>query len=377
VRLASNNRRPSLVSEPNNLDPFASTARIFRSRPSGVFVEEFIAHVKQTGQPETFEGLYHGRLPSNTKYRILRKFDIDGKKRQSADMAPCPMCTPNRFLHGALVWLYELQMAAAIGHCCAEHANEAEKAFKHEEERRRQEDYLLVALPWLDRKKAVIEQLQPAAKEALRVHRKLRKGCGRLLQHLRHLIKLSGGRLYVIENLRSSEDEASGDYFGPAGFRGRGSGQIETRDHDLGHLNGTTALLSAYNPTKELAHVKRQVESFDFTGNEEEALNFIVSMTPEQKRAAVAIFQEIDRHYLKFIARLVDFSNFFERGNIEALHRYGTHPLNTFKFRATYDSWKGLPQVRFSTGGSETSIVIGLDVDNLNFRWEAPLFEKS
>jgi hypothetical protein len=357
-------------------EDLASPIRRFRTRPTGTFIEEVVAHIKRTGQPETIEALYHGRLPSNAKYRILRKIEIDGKKRPNGDLAPCPMCTPNRFLSGAIVWLYDLQVCAVIGHCCAEHASEAEREFKREEKKRYEEDYLLLALPTLDQKKSVLSALEPDTREALCVYRKFRKGCRLLQTHLRHLNRTGEGRLLITEVLQNSDSEEESDYFGPAGFKGRGAGGTETRDHDFGHLTGATALLSNYNPVDELAHIKRQIDSFEFSGSEENALDFIVSMTPQQRQAAVAIFQEIDASYVKFITRLLDFLSFFDRENVERLHRYGVHQLNNFPFEARYEIWKQYPRIVFRLRSQETSIVIGIFADQLNFRWEAPVVQK-
>lgn len=354
----------------NVLDSTAPYRR-FATSPSGIFIKEVVEHIRATGRPETFKGLYHGKIPKDAKYSILWKIQIDGKKRLGGDMAPCPMCTPNRFLDGVLAWFPNLQIAAVIGHCCADHANQAEREFKKSETKRQQEDYLLAALPHLDSKIDVICHLQPAATEALRIYRSFRKRSSGIQRHLRQVKQSTGGRLRVTEILWSKEHEEDRDYFGPAGFRGRSGSEVETRDHELGTLRGMTAVIGDYNPVSELENIRRQLESFVFRGDEEAALDFVVELDDAKRRAAVAIMQEIDRYYIKFIKRLKDFENFFSRENIELLRQYGNHPHNQFSFDAKYEVIRGRPRITFHYQGRDHQLVIGNEIENANFNWEA------
>lgn len=236
-------------------------------------------------------------------------------------------------------------------------------------------DFLLASLPRLDAKLNVIRNLQPAAAEALRIYRSFRKKCSSIQRHLRQVKQHSGGRLRVTEILWSKENEEDRDYFGPAGFRGRAGSETETRDHELGILKGMTALIGEYNPVKELSHITRLLESYVFTGGEENAIDFIVTMSDNQRRAAVALMQEIDRHYVKFILRLKDFESFFSRENIEVLHRYGNHPHNQFSFDANYETIRGRPRVTFRHKGRDCQLLIGSAIGNANFQWEAASFD--
>ena len=61
--------------------------------------------IVKTGQPELCDELFRGRLPNDVEYRILKRVDIDRRKRPKGDLAPCPMCTSNRFLRGSLVYV--------------------------------------------------------------------------------------------------------------------------------------------------------------------------------------------------------------------------------------------------------------------------------
>jgi hypothetical protein len=131
--------------------------------------------IADTGQPELIPALNHGAIPKDTKYSILRKVHIDRKKRPNRDMAPCPMCTKNRFLHGSLVFLYELGVSTVIGHCCADQVDIAEREYKAGRLQHWQEDYLLGALPHVSDKLDTVNQLAPFAQELQRVYRIIRR----------------------------------------------------------------------------------------------------------------------------------------------------------------------------------------------------------
>src|SRR5665647_253900 len=75
--------------------------RPFYERPLGIFVDQVIQELKDHAQPEKIESLYRGAIRKDVEFFIIRPITIDGKKRPNGDNAPCPMCTPNRFLSGA------------------------------------------------------------------------------------------------------------------------------------------------------------------------------------------------------------------------------------------------------------------------------------
>jgi hypothetical protein len=153
--------------------------RPFKDRPTGIWIDETVQRIKQTAVPEDIESLFRNQIPKDAKFRTLKHLiTIDGKKRPKGDHAPCPMCTPNRFLTGSLVWFYDLQFCAFIGNCCANDdvLAEAEKERKWRERRDDEESYLLAALPLVGPKLKVLESLKSVALEATRSYRKIRTG---------------------------------------------------------------------------------------------------------------------------------------------------------------------------------------------------------
>jgi hypothetical protein len=355
------------------LDPAAPPYRRFRTAPTGEFVKTVIEHIKATGQPETFDGLYRGRLPSDAKYRIIWRITIDQKKRPEGDRAPCPMCTPNRFLSGCLVWLYELQVVAVIGHCCADHAEEAEREFEARELKQQEEDFIWTALPHVPAKIDTLAKLMPAAMEALRIHRRFRRSSPSIQQHLRAIKDRGGARLRVFEIIKTAdpdEDTEGSDYFGPKGYRGRGKSETETRDIDLGMMVGTTALIRDYNPVKEVEDLGRVLASLESGSTEESALEFIVELNDKQRHAASVLLQDVDKRYPKILRRLADFAVFFSPASIKLLNSYGQHPLNPFRFEAERGTLAGQARVTFRCHKQECTIVIAPQIHNIDFAWD-------
>jgi hypothetical protein len=331
----------ALVTDPNQ--PSAAPYRPFRDWPSALYIEAVAKRIKETGEPEKIAGLYHRKIDRTAKFRILRKVYIDQKKRPNGDMAPCPRCgCADKFLRGVLAWFPDLQFCAVIGHCCADNEalNEAERDFKRREKQKYEEDYLLEGLPLLARKADLLVQWRGPASEALRIYREFRKGAPAIHQHLRALKERRGGELRLVEILRSAEDDAS-DYVGPAGFTGRGRNETVSRDIDFGFVAGLTAASRHFNPVKDLETTVRVLDSFDARPDEEEALHLICDMTEAQRRAAVAILQELDKAHAKLAEKMNDFWRFFERANIQRLDQYGTHSANHFPFEAGYRSEHG------------------------------------
>src|SRR6187200_1371652 len=107
----SNASRVSRVTKDSSL-PFRRLA----DRPSTVFVETVLKELRDKASPELIEELYRNPIPKDVQFFILRQVELDGLKRPNGDNAPCPMCMPNKFLRGALIYIPVMQCCAVIGH---------------------------------------------------------------------------------------------------------------------------------------------------------------------------------------------------------------------------------------------------------------------
>jgi hypothetical protein len=352
-------------------DP-AGTHRVFRSEPTHTFIDEVLDIIRETGQPELCEGLFHGRIPSDVPYKILHRIDIDRKKRPQRDMAPCPMCTPNRFLGGSLVYVPSLQVAAVIGHCCAQHAAVAERAFKAERLLKWEEDYLLAAMPFIESKQQSAETARPIAAEVQRVYRHLRARAPTTHALLRRLNERYHGRL-LLQDFDERSAEEHRDYLGPAGF---GRGNAEVREISLGEIIGTTAVLREYKPVKELYDVIRTINSVNFAGDEMAAIEFIATMSAEQRRATVATLQLADAYYDKFVRRIRDFIEFFSDTSVARLNTFGTHRLNPQSFSIEARLGKTTRVIKINSTGENCTIAIDKKIFSFDFAWKMIPYSK-
>jgi hypothetical protein len=345
--------------------------RPFNDRPTGIWIDETVARIKQTAQPELIESLQRNRIPKDAKFRVLRHLiTVDGTKRPESDSCPCPMCTPNRFLTGSLVWFPELQYCAFIGNCCANDnvLAEAEKEWKWRQRRDNEEDYLLAALPLVGQKLETLDNLKPVALEAMRAYRKFRNSLPVVHEQLRKIKQQYGGQLTLTEIIRD-ESQENEDYFGPAGFKGRGKDGVETRDHTFGSFSGHIAVVRDFNPGKELDHIHRMLTSVAANSYGQDPLEFICSMTEKQRHAAVVILRDVEASTIKLRSRLKDLASFYSRENAENLNRFFTHRLNSIYYQVELTSVRSQPTIRFKKGNGVYNLVRGSWATKLDFDW--------
>lgn len=346
--------------------------RQFKDRPTGIWIDETVARIKETAQPELIDSLFRNHIPKDAKFRVLKHLiTVDGRKRPEGDNCPCPMCTPNRFLTGSLVWFYEFQCCAFIGNCCANDdvLAEAEKERKWRDRRDSEESYLLDALPLVAPRLNVLESLKPVAAEAVRAYRKFRNTIPEVHELLRQMKHYHGGQLTLTEIIRDEAQEKDDDYFGPAGFKGRGKDGVESRDQILGTFSGQIAVQKDYNPTKELEDMHRMLLSVASDSYSQDALNFIVGMSENQRHAAVVILRDAEERIVKFKARLQDLASFYTAENAQTLHEFFTHDLNRLYFRVEFSNGRDGPTLKFKRGASIYTLIRGTWANKLEFDW--------
>jgi hypothetical protein len=336
--------------------------------PSSIFIQNVIAHLKTHAQPETCDLLYRNRIPKTTKFRIVQRIELGGRKRPDGDLAPCPMCTTNRFLSGALVYLPDMLCCAVIGHCCAskEARDEAEREYRWRTRRDHEQSLLLETLPIVPKRLEALGKLRPAAEEARRIYRKFRKDVPTVHGHLREIRYRRGGYLVVTE-LVEGDKENDIQTHGPRGLGRQGAEQ--TKEIEFGTIIGQTAVIKDYNPVRELDQAIRLLSSLELTPTEDLALDFIVSMDEKQRRAAVAIIEGADAARSKLVGRLHDFSKFFSKENIELIHDYGNYPNNPMRIDASFDLVRGQRRVSINHYEERFLVLIGSQLFDINFEW--------
>jgi hypothetical protein len=341
--------------------------RRFVDRPSTIFVNAVVKELKEHARPEWIDALYRNQISKNVTFFKLREIELDGKKRN--EHAPCPMCSSNRFLRGAFIYIPTMQCCAVIGHCCADKEAQAaaDREFRARNKRDYEETYLLENLCLVPARLQALEALKPAVVEARRLYRQFRKEASKVQFQLRQVKRNYGGRLLLHEIIRGGEDDEDNDYVGPSGFRGRGN--TETREHIFGTMDGSIATINNYDPVKELETVIRQLSSIDEVPTENALIDFITRISVQQRTAGVAIMTEVDRGVYKLVSRLKDFLSFFTRDNAERLNAFGTSPHNSFPFEASYGLLKGLPALAFKHRGYKCVLQLGKPCHPFSFSW--------
>ncbi len=326
-------------------------------------IEEFLGHIRHTGQPETFPGLHHGPIAKTESFSLLRRFDIDRSKRPDGDLAPCPMCQPNKYLRGSLIYLPNLRAVAAIGHCCADKENlaAADRDYRERIEGDFEDDYLIAHIPLIPAYLSVVERVRPAAREVERIYRSLRNA-GKSFQRPLRLVKKVGGLLALDEQLRVSADMA-----GPAGFRSRTS--IINQRIEFGFLRGMIALGSDYDPVRELNRIVTAVQSYNHGETDDALLDYVTALDAQSRHAATIKLREAGTGYLKFQDRIADFCNFFTPENIQLLNQWASHPVNPHRFETYFVGNK----CTFRRPGEYWSILLDPIIYAWEFPWPTPL----
>ncbi|WP_454683513.1 hypothetical protein [Ancylobacter moscoviensis] len=298
--------------------------------------------------PETFSGLYWGKIDRDEGFIILKRFEIERKKRADGKLAFCPRCCQHdKYRKGDLAWFPRLMVCAAIGNCCAGHeaGTTAAKEFKAKKDRDARENYLLEHLPLMAAKLDAVAQLEPVAVAAGEIYRQFRREVPKVHSQLRAAKANYGGNLVVSRVLRTDDAEDESDYVGPAGF-GRRSG-VETQETTLGLMAGQIALIRDFAPERELTMVRRQLESVGFSFTDEDAVDFILRNSERELKVALVILQSADEGHAKLVSRLREFWSFFTPENIGLIHAYGIHEDSPINVQAGYSVKSGRVDVRF------------------------------
>jgi hypothetical protein len=318
--------------------------RHFKERPSQVFVDKVCKHLADTGQPETFDDLFRDNLEKDEPFLRLQKIIINTKIRPNRDLAPCPRChSSNKFKEGWLVYLHERGAVAVVGNECA--SGEAQEAADREWEARQQrtkdEDYLLAAIPriptWLSEIDEVIETADAVVDFATTFRKDGREYFKQIQSSTRQ-----AGRLKVTQVLKNGGE-------GPRGIRSSGS-NVETVDHEVGTLNGLPMVKPSFNPAKTLREVAAELKKFVQSG-EDAAFHYVADMPVNERRLIAAHLKQQSRRALSASKDLIESRNFLSNSNVELLDRWGQHPYADFRFSVQLNAPEKSGHRRFEIKG--------------------------
>lgn len=307
----------------------------YPARPSGLVIERFLQHVRETGQPETFPSIDTSKPPRDADMVFLKRFSINRARRPNLEMAPCPICSPNspKYLDGILVWYPAEGVIRAIGHECGDSYFEGDRhrdaARRYQEEQRRiaDEDFLLENVPKVPIMRHAVATLMPAAHETRRLHCHFRRRAPGIHKYLRRIRHEADGRLEV-----GIEIESSGE--GPRGIRTSTGGGRSYSVEQFGSLAGPEMLLANYNPIKELENVDSLLGDIDF-GDGDIAQEKVCEISPEMLSDYANKIRLAERSFKNAFERLRNFQGFFSVRQFDGLNKWGQHPNNPFSLKAS------------------------------------------
>lgn len=333
-----------------------------KTRPSDSWIENFLEHVRQTGQPETFRGLDWTFPPAWSPPHILKNFDVSREKRPERDMAPCAICSPahSKCLNGLYLVYYEKEsVVRVIGPDCGAKIEGGDlfiaeqHAFKLRERKARAEAKLERMLPLVPKLIIALQGLRPALTEADRLYRKLRGDNSDIPRHFRQLKNQRGGQLtvdVVIEKPREqpkpeqgdeADDDGRPERVGPRGF-GRDGG-VDTYTQSCGVLAGDTMFASEFRPLDKLDELLAVAREMPEAQNGDGAYLWMCN------NESLALFEllverldELDAGYENLLEQLTSVRSFFDAEFFARLNQYGQHRDSSFRLEASVESREGI-----------------------------------
>lgn len=317
-------------------------------------VDRICAHIATSGEPETLTELHPGPIGKDEPFLIVRELSIPRDRRADGRMAPCPMCQPNKFLDGRLVWFTNLQALAAIGHCCAGRDTRlaAEREFRAREAKARAEDFLLQALPGLAALRAVGANLAPRVDATQTVFDRFRNAGAAFQRALRQATRGSG----ILSVAEIIGPRLQG---GPSGLRTSGS-TVETRDVSFGILSGPAAVASRCAVADDLAAVVGLLAVFPPIVDEDGALDYLAALDDTALLACERRLRDIQNKLGEIGTRLDDIAAFFTAANAARISAWGSHRDAPIRMRASCRLSRLENQVEFEIVGGEGGRRVGL-----------------
>jgi hypothetical protein len=320
----------------------------FKDWPADSVIEDFRAHVLETGRPDTWVHHTASKPPADDDYHEVISFAIPQSKRADVGMASCPICSPSapKYYEGSLAFFPSEGVLRAIGHECAKAHFGHERAAnaKVERQRRLAENFLLDELPkhcFLGERAARLEAPAAAADD-------LRAALFRAASKAgwQRVARLGAAGFLPIEEV---EDVHVVDGYG------RGSTVQRSRVVETVEVTGLSFLMEQ-NSTLLAAQNAIGAAGQVAACTVEEALELVVALSPDLDhlleaerllRAAVMAVEQLER-------KIAEAAAFVSPSNLQRLNDW-THdnrvdvgvvvsfsPYGQFKVRGSQGSWRVL-----------------------------------
>ena len=237
--------------------PDASRPATSLSYPSPSSDDERILAPIRASRPEEIYGLSWGPPDfAATGHRVIRKFEIEGKKRPDGEYIPCVMCSGGhpKFLAGSVLWSSDGWLRL-IGHMCAAKENHfGEAVYRQLLKQREQANLDNITLTWMETNVGALKPVVASIRELLQVVRFWEEqqkaffhGVAELATVLENIARRQGGVLSVVQ-------ESSGVRLVTAATHGVAAAQSNYETVAIGAMSGLSFL---HRPDKKRS---RQLE---------------------------------------------------------------------------------------------------------------------
>lgn len=191
------------------------TEGVFTERPGAEFIDDFLAHVRDTGDPTTWRWHSHTAPDKAAKPVLLKPFDVpEAFAKDPGRWARCPLCAPAfpKYKFGALVWFPvsgggDGRVRAIGNECGAKYFGKAayrmaQNVYRREQDEEAQRAYLARALPVSPDLKAALEASAERGQAADLLRTQLLKFIPRDLVRTLQQATIAGGMLTVQVQVR-------------------------------------------------------------------------------------------------------------------------------------------------------------------------------
>tara|TARA_R100000365_G_C2746816_1_gene76255 strand:- start:418 stop:1488 length:1071 start_codon:yes stop_codon:yes gene_type:complete len=313
----------------------------FKTYPSQYIREKFLQHVRDTGQPDSWEHHDPSRPPRDKDYIEVLTFGVPEQLREKVGMASCPICSPlsPKYFEGVLAWFRHEGVLRAIGHECAKGhfgnrvVDDARRGGIEHDRVERAQDFLIDYLPKVTALRNEISALQEVCRD------------------IEHLKQSFYRRLGKTTCQKIARDGASGelpitievkimmaDRFGKE--REAWTPQI-VESFPVNGLNFLKQRFSAVGQVQNTLLALGKVRAAD----PYEALEFVTEelTTNEYLFEAETLARASEAELQKLRKIVSDAKAFFEPANLESLSRWTLHEMAEVPIEIGFD--KRLPAV--------------------------------
>lgn len=296
----------------------------YTSRPTGLVVDAFKAHIWKTGSPETFETISTTAPPLEGDLVVLTDFHIERSRRSAGDLAPCPICSPTspKYLDGWLIWCKASRAIYAIGPECGAtlwrdgRLDREIATMRRQQLERRTDDALERELPLAPAFLAWIAAHLASAGRADHLAREFRREAPQIHRRLLSITKVDG--LLTVD--RRILDEEGRERYVP-----------ET----IARLRGTGFLNASFGAVGRMRIQQAALERLAVDDDEEARFMAICEMTSRDRAGALTAVRDAGRKLVQVRRHIADALEFLSTPNLQALDAWGRGPEQAMPLTAS------------------------------------------